>query len=178
MVKKSAAHRADREEIARPPSCQPAAFRSVAGAYGSCALAQKLLVWREAIRLVEIVYRNTGHFPREETFGLKMQLRRSAVSVPSNIAEGAARMTTGELLQFLGIARGSPAEIETQIELAGRLGFLGKPQECLDQPARAGKLLSALMVAAAKGCLILMQRVVFRQGGAALSCSGFRARRG
>ena len=65
-----------------------------------------LIVWQEAMRLVEIVYRNTAGFPNEETFGLKTQIRRAAVSVPSNIAEGSARVTTGELVQFLGIARG------------------------------------------------------------------------
>ena len=83
-----------------------------------------LLAWQEAIRLVEIVCRDTAGFPNEETFGLKSQLRRSAVSVPSNIAEGSARNTTGELVQFLGIARGSLAELETQLEVATRLGLL------------------------------------------------------
>jgi four helix bundle protein len=106
---------------------------------------KKLLVWQEAIRLVEIVYRDTRSFPNDETFGLRTQIRRSAVSVPSNIAEGAARMTTGELLQFLGIARGSLAELETQIELAGRLGFLEQAQEAFHQVERVGKLLSALI---------------------------------
>jgi four helix bundle protein len=106
---------------------------------------KKLMVWQEAIRLVEIVYRDTRAFPNDETFGLRIQMRRAAVSIPSNIAEGAARMTTGELLQFLGIARGSLAELETLLELAGRLGFLEQPQQSFDQVTRVGKLLSALI---------------------------------
>lgn len=106
---------------------------------------KNLVAWQEAIRLVEIVYRDTRNFPNEETFGLKTQIRRSAVSIPSNIAEGAARMTTGELIQFLGIARGSLAELETQLELAGRLGFLNNAGNSADQVIRVGKLLSALI---------------------------------
>jgi four helix bundle protein len=104
-----------------------------------------LIAWQEALRLVEIVYRDTAQFPREEMFGLMTQIRRAAVSVPSNIAEGSARRTTGELLQFLGIARGSLAELETQLELAVRLGFLRNTAEAGSQAVRVGKLVSALM---------------------------------
>ena len=104
-----------------------------------------LIAWQEAIRLVEIVYRDTSRFPSEETFGLKMQMRRAAVSVPSNIAEGSARRTTGELIQFLGIARGSLAELETQFVLAERLGFLAETKDAVMQVNRVGKLLTALM---------------------------------
>lgn len=104
-----------------------------------------LIAWQEALRLVEIVYRDTANFPSEETFGLKNQIRRAAVSVPSNIAEGAARITTGELIQFLGIARGSLAELETQLELAFRLGFLGKTADSANQVNRVGRLLGALL---------------------------------
>ena len=104
-----------------------------------------LIAWQEAIRLVEIVYRDTAGFPNEETFGLKTQLRRAAVSVPSNIAEGSARNSTGELVQFLGIARGSLAELETQLELAVRLGFLAKAMDATNQVIRVGKLVSALL---------------------------------
>ena len=109
----------------------------------AAASHKDLIVWQEAIRLVEIVYRDTRNFPNEETFGLKSQIRRSAVSIPSNIAEGAARMTTGELMQFLGIARGSLAELETQLVLAARLGLLGQAGDSSDQLTRVGKLLSA-----------------------------------
>ena len=73
--------------------------------------------------LVEDVYRITGEFPDSERFGLAMQLRRAAVSVPSNIAESAARRSRAEYLRFLSIARGSLAEIDTQLEIARRLGF-------------------------------------------------------
>jgi four helix bundle protein len=104
-----------------------------------------LIAWQEAMRLVEFVYRETSGFPHEETFGLKTQLRRSAVSVPSNLAEGSARNTTGELVQFLGIARGSLAELETQLELAVRLGFLREPTDAGSQVVRVGQLLSALL---------------------------------
>jgi four helix bundle protein len=104
-----------------------------------------LIAWQEAIRLVEIVYRDTAGFPSEETFGLKNQLRRSAVSVPSNIAEGSARNTTGELVQFLGIARGSLAELETQLVVATRLGLLNEAVNSIKQVDRVGRLLSALL---------------------------------
>jgi four helix bundle protein len=104
-----------------------------------------LIAWQEAIRLVEIVYRDTAGFPNEETFGLKNQLRRSAVSVPSNIDEGSARNTTGELVQFLGIARGSLAELETQLEIATRLGLLNGSTNSIKQVDRVGRLLSALL---------------------------------
>jgi four helix bundle protein len=104
-----------------------------------------LIAWQEAIRLVEIVYRDTAGFPSEETFGLKNQLRRSAVSVPSNIAEGSARNTMGELVQFLGIARGSLAELETQLVVATRLGLLNEAVSSIKQVDRVGRLLSALL---------------------------------
>jgi len=84
-----------------------------------------LLAWREAMSLVELVYRDTENLPRDEVFGLRAQIRRAAVSVPSNLAEGSGRNSTGELRQFVGIACGSLAELETQLELAVRLGFLG-----------------------------------------------------
>lgn len=106
-----------------------------------------LVAWQEAIRLVEIVYRDTAGFPGEETFGLKSQLRRSAVSVPSNIAEGSARITTGELIQFLGIARGSLAELETQLEVATRLELLDRSADSIQQVNRVGRLLGALLKA-------------------------------
>jgi four helix bundle protein len=104
-----------------------------------------LLAWQAAIQLVECVYRDTASFPGEETFGLKSQIRRSAVSVPSNIAEGSARITTGELMQFLGIARGSLAELETQLELAVRLGFLSRSNGSASQVTMVGKLLNGLI---------------------------------
>lgn len=82
-----------------------------------------LPVWQQAMSLVEAVYRLTATFPVDERYGLTAQLRRAVVSVPSNIAEGAARSSTGELGHFLGIALGSAAEVETQLELAKRLSM-------------------------------------------------------
>jgi four helix bundle protein len=120
-------------------------FDALLGGMGSVNSHRDLIAWQEALRLVEIVYRDTSRFPREETFGLKTQIRRAAVSVPSNIAEGSAQITTGELLQFLGIARGSLAELETQLELAVRLGFIDESVAATTQVARVGKLVSALI---------------------------------
>jgi len=83
-----------------------------------------LVVWQKAFDLVAEVYRYTQQFPKEEMYGLVSQLRRAAVSVPSNIAEGHARVSTGEFRQFLGHAQGSLVEIETQILIAERLNLL------------------------------------------------------
>nr|WP_255610984.1 four helix bundle protein [Lysobacter sp. ESA13C] len=81
-------------------------------------------VWRDAMSLVESIYRITASFPETERLGLSMQLRKAAVSVPSNIAEGAARRSRPDYLRFLAMARGSLAEISTQYEIARRLGYL------------------------------------------------------
>ena len=82
-----------------------------------------LQVWQRSMELTVAVYRLTQHFPREEAFGLTSQLRRSAVSVPSNIAEGHGRMNPREFKHFLLIARASNFELQTQLELSGALGF-------------------------------------------------------
>ena len=103
-----------------------------------------LAAWREAMTLVELVYRDTAAFPREETYGLTSQIRRAAVSVPSNIAEGAARNTTKELVQFLGIGCGSLAELDTQLELAIRLGYLTADAEAVKQIGRVGRIVRLL----------------------------------
>jgi four helix bundle protein len=78
--------------------------------------------------LVEEVYRLTKGFPKEEVYGLTNQLRRAAVSIPSNIAEGQTRSHVKEFFQFLSTAQGSLAEVQTQIELAGRLKYLSEEQ--------------------------------------------------
>ncbi len=103
-----------------------------------------LVAWREAMSMVELVYRDTENFPRDETFGLRAQIRRAAVSVPSNLAEGTGRNSTGELRQFVGIASGSLAELETQLELAVRLGFLEAGVAAMRQADRVAKLVNAL----------------------------------
>jgi len=103
-----------------------------------------LAAWREAMTLVETVYQDTSRFPKDEMFGLAIQMRRAAVSVPSNIAEGAARNSSRELAQFLGIACGSLAELETQIELAIRLGYLQTNAEAVSQASLVGRLVNGL----------------------------------
>src|ERR1035441_3664615 len=82
-----------------------------------------LVVWQRSIQLTVAVYKLTSSFPPSEQFGLSNQLRRAAVSVASNIAEGYGRSTTGEYLQFLGHARGSNFEVQTQLVIAEALGF-------------------------------------------------------
>ena len=82
-----------------------------------------LTVWQRAMQLTVAIYRLTKEFPREEVYGLTSQIRRSAVSVPSNIAEGHGRLNTGEYRQFLGVARASNFELQTQLEIARALEF-------------------------------------------------------
>jgi four helix bundle protein len=106
-----------------------------------------LQVWQAAMDLAEDVYRITKNFPKEETYGLTIQLRRAAVSVPSNIAEGKGRSSDKELAQFLCHSRGSLFEIETQINLARRLGDLEtqEAEAVLRNTARVGQLLNGLL---------------------------------
>ena len=85
---------------------------------------KNLQVWQDAIELTTIIYNTTKNFPREETFGIVSQLRRSAVSIPSNIAEGYGRSTNTELIHFLYIALGSSNELNTQIEISKNLKFI------------------------------------------------------
>ena len=85
---------------------------------------EKLDVWRKAIDFVVTVYKVTETFPREERFGLTAQLRRAAVSVPANVAEGAARTSNKEFAYFLSNAQGSASEVETELLIAHRLNYL------------------------------------------------------
>ena len=87
---------------------------------------KKLNVWQLAMDIVEYVYNLTETFPAHERFGLTSQLRRCAVSVPSNIAEGAARNTTKEFINFLHIAQGSLSELDTQLEISFRLKLINQ----------------------------------------------------
>jgi len=82
-----------------------------------------LKVWQKSIQMTVAIYRLTRSFPRDETYGLTSQLKRSAVSVPSNIAEGHGRLNTPEYRHFLGIARGSNFELQTQLEIARQLNL-------------------------------------------------------
>ena len=87
-----------------------------------------LIVWQRAKSLASAIYKLTEGFPKEEMYGLISQLRRASVSVSSNIAEGQGRLTRGEFIQFLGHARGSLLEVDTQLEIALDLGFATKEQ--------------------------------------------------
>ena len=88
---------------------------------------KELIVWQKSMDLVVAIYALTSGFPKEELYGLTSQIKRSATSIPSNIAEGRKRGTPRDYRQFLLIAFGSAAELETQIEIAKRLGF-GQPE--------------------------------------------------
>ncbi|MEM0963103.1 MAG: four helix bundle protein [Bacteroidota bacterium] len=114
---------------------------------GSSQSYRDLRVWQEGMDLVESVYAASSQFPKAERFGLASQIRRAAVSVPSNIAEGWGRGRTGEYLQFLRYARASLKEVETQWLIASRIGYLrADTVEELDSRAqRLGKMLLALM---------------------------------
>lgn len=87
---------------------------------------EKLKIWEKAMNVVEDVYRLSSDFPIEEKYGLTSQMRRSAISIPSNIAEGAGRETNGEFRNFLSIASGSSHELMTQLSLALRLNLTSK----------------------------------------------------
>lgn len=89
---------------------------------------KELKVWQKSMEIVEEVYKLTGNFPENEKFGLTSQMRRAAVSIPSNIAEGAGRRTNPEFRNFLNYSNGSAAELETQLILSVRLKFLTMEQ--------------------------------------------------
>ena len=103
-----------------------------------------LLAWQEAMTLVGVVYRETSTYPKNELYGLVSQTRRAAVSIPANVAEGAGRNSTRELVQYLGIASGSLAELETELELGIMLQYLPENTQILRQVHRVGRLLRAL----------------------------------
>jgi len=105
---------------------------------------EQLEAWRTAMQLVKAVYQVTSAFPAEERYGLAPQMRRAAVSIPSNIAEGAGRNGAREFLNFIGIARGSLAELETQLQLAVMLGFAPADHMVFELADHAGKLLTGL----------------------------------
>ena len=111
-----------------------------------------LRVWQAGMDLVEMIYRLSVNFPRHETYGLTSQIRRSAISIPSNIAEGHARKHTKEFLKFISVAQGSLAELQTQIEIASRLGYLTTSAviEILDFSVSLSKQLHALSNAIVK----------------------------
>ena len=108
---------------------------------------RELTVWQRAMQLTVKVYRLTKDFPRDELYGLTSQIRRSAVSLPSNIAEGHGRLTRGEFRQFLGIARGSNFELQTQLQIARELqiGNSDLIAEAESLSNEVGKMLFAIL---------------------------------
>ena len=106
-----------------------------------------LIVWQKAVDTVTMVYKGTRCFPREETYGLTSQLRRSAVSVACNIAEGQGRLSKKDFRHFLAQARGSLLEMETQIQIAHNLGYfdLKTANSLTDRTGEVGRLLHRLI---------------------------------
>jgi four helix bundle protein len=107
---------------------------------------QELIAWQKAMDLVVRVYELSRRFPKEELYGLTSQVRRAGVSIPSNIAEGQGRFTTGEFLHFLSIAHGSLREAETQVLIAQRLNYLDaqSTSEFMNLASEVGRLVNGL----------------------------------
>ena len=108
-----------------------------------------LVAWQKSMDLVTAVYRASQGFPKEEIFGLVSQTRRAAVSVPSNIAEGHARTSRKEFQYFLSNARGSLAELETQLTIAHQLAYIDETviNQLLDRLGEVGRILNGLLTA-------------------------------
>jgi len=126
---------------------QRSATRKAAPFSGSAKSYRELSVWQRSIELTVALYKLTGAFPREELFGLTSQLRRASVSIASNIAEGYGRASRGEYRNFLGIARGSALEVQTQLVVARALDY-GDPNQIAAAEKLAdetGKMLWAMM---------------------------------
>jgi four helix bundle protein len=107
---------------------------------------RELIAWQKAMDLVTEVYKASSVFPRQELYGLTSQLRRAAISIPSNIAEGQCRWSTKEFVQFLSVSSGSLGEVETQIILAQRLEYLKEKvtSDILEKSAEVGRLIHGL----------------------------------
>ena len=113
-----------------------------------------LIAWQKARLMVASVYRVTAMFPRSEFHGLTGQMRRAAISVLSNIAEGAARGTDAQFVHFLHVARGSLAELEAQLSVARDLEYLPEPSTLLEDAAEVGRLINGLLrTLAARGAV-------------------------
>ena len=106
----------------------------------------ELIAWQRAMDFVEAVYQVSRTFPKDELFGLTSQVRRAAVSMPSNIAEGQSRRSTKEFLQFLSVARGSLSEVETQLVISKRLNYLSSDQlsDLQHKSSELGRLINGL----------------------------------
>jgi len=108
---------------------------------------RELIAWQKAMALVTEVYRETQDFPKTEVSGLTSQIRRSAISIPSNIAEGQGRLSTGEFTHLLGTARGSLLELETHLLIARNLGHLDESRirKLLEMSAEVGRIVNGLI---------------------------------
>ena len=108
---------------------------------------KNLIVWKDAIAFVKHIYNLTNNFPEAEKFGLISQLRRAAISVPANIAEGAARNTQKEFIQFLYISAGSLSEVDTLLTIAFELNFVNAAefQEAIEKMNKISALLNGLI---------------------------------
>jgi four helix bundle protein len=106
-----------------------------------------LVAWQKAMNFVMEVYRITKTFPRDEIYGLASQLRRAAVAIPTNIAEGQARFSANDFFYFLGRGRGALVEVETQLMIAQNLSYFTpeQGQQLLDKAAEVGKILNGLI---------------------------------
>jgi len=106
-----------------------------------------LQVWQKSMELVKRIYRLTQHFPKEELYGLTSQLRRSAVSIPSNLAEGSSKRSTKEFMRFINISYGSLCELETQILIACDLEYIESQtkNECCEKISEIGRMLNGLL---------------------------------
>ncbi len=103
-----------------------------------------VIAWREAMALVEAVYRDTARFPAEEGFGLAAQIRNAAVAVPARLSEGTTRGSVSELIRLLGVSCSSLAALETQLEIAVRLGYLKSDARAVIGAQRVGALVTTL----------------------------------
>jgi len=104
-----------------------------------------LIAWQKAMDLVEQIYKITRNFPKEELYGLTSQVRRAVISIPSNIAEGHCRNGRREFIHHISIALGSLGEVETQVILAQRLGYIADSASMLEMASEVGRLLVGLM---------------------------------
>src|SRR5258708_1955173 len=103
-----------------------------------------LQAWKSAMVLVKDVYTLTREFPKEEVYGLVSQMRRAAVSIPSNLAEGAARNGAKELVQFLGVAKGSLSELETQLLISADLAYVSRDHGVFGEVEEVSRLIAGL----------------------------------
>ncbi|MGH9875067.1 MAG: four helix bundle protein [Pyrinomonadaceae bacterium] len=108
---------------------------------------QRLEAWSKSIEPVTDVYRSSDHFPKEERYGLTGQIRRAAVSIPANLAEGAGRRSQKEFAHFLSNSQGSASELETELIIANRLGYIDEATfaKLIDQLERIGRLITGLV---------------------------------